>query len=179
MFITIFILTFQAGISQTPASGGIFSNTIWTQANSPYIVTADVVVFPGITLTIQPGVTIKFDNGTKMEIRQSTFFANGTLSNPIIFTSNNSTPTQGSWDQIYVNQSVNIQINHCEFHYANTALTGKCNSLTVVSSIFSDNTTGMDAESNYYNRIDSCIFSNNNTGQIIPQGIESVTNCLI
>lgn len=179
MFLVISFLTFQVGHSQTPVSGGVFSNTTWTQANSPYLVTGNAVVFPGVILTIQPGVTIKFYDGIKMEIRQSTLIANGTASDPIVFTSNNLNPSRGIWDQIYVNQSVSIQIKHCEFHYANTALTGQGNSLSVVSSTFTENITGMDAQSNYYVRIDSCIFRNNNTGQSLQPGYYmSINNCI-
>jgi hypothetical protein len=57
----IFLTVISFGINgQTNVSGGIYSNTVWTLANSPYIVTDTVVVFPGVTLTIQPGVTVKF-----------------------------------------------------------------------------------------------------------------------
>ena len=56
--------------AQTPVSGGIYANTTWTLANSPYIVTGNVVVFPGVTLTIEPGVVVKFDNAMMLEIRQ-------------------------------------------------------------------------------------------------------------
>jgi hypothetical protein len=45
--------------AQTLVSGGIYTNTTWTLANSPYIVTGNIVVFPGVTLTIQPGVEVK------------------------------------------------------------------------------------------------------------------------
>ncbi len=52
----VFAFNFYAN---TNVSGGIFSNTTWTLANSPYIVTGNVVVFPGVTLTIQPGVEVR------------------------------------------------------------------------------------------------------------------------
>ena len=67
----IFLFALFCGIvnAQTNVSGGIFSNTTWTKANSPYIVTDTVVVFPGVTLTIQPGVIVKFATNKRIEIR--------------------------------------------------------------------------------------------------------------
>ncbi len=50
-----------SAVAQTNFSGGIFSNTTWTVANSPYIITGSVVVFPNVTLTIEPGVVVKIE----------------------------------------------------------------------------------------------------------------------
>jgi hypothetical protein len=49
-------------IAQTNVSGGIYQNTTWTLANSPYQVNGSIVVFPGNTLTVEPGVTILINN---------------------------------------------------------------------------------------------------------------------
>jgi hypothetical protein len=48
--------------SQTSVQGGIYNNTTWTLANSPYTITGSVVVFPGKTLTIEPGVELLINN---------------------------------------------------------------------------------------------------------------------
>ncbi len=48
--------------------GRISSDTIWTKANSPYIVTSTIEVYGdeanAATLTIEPGVEIRFDLST-------------------------------------------------------------------------------------------------------------------
>src|SRR5438477_12641078 len=100
--ITLLILAVSA-TAQTNVSGGMYANTTWTKANSPYIVVDTVVVFPGVTLTIEPGVTVKFVNSVIIEIRQAMLIANGTINDSITFTSNSSTPYPGIWGNIHVN----------------------------------------------------------------------------
>ena len=61
IFLLCMLALVAAGTSpaQTNVSGALYSNTTWTAANSPYIVTANVIVFDGVQLTIEPGVTVK------------------------------------------------------------------------------------------------------------------------
>ena len=59
LLLLVFLIGFTSIYAQTNVSGGIFSNTTWTKANSPYIMTGPVVVFPNVTLTIEPGVVVK------------------------------------------------------------------------------------------------------------------------
>ncbi len=70
----------------TNVSGVISANTTWSLANSPYLVTGDVTVNPGITLTIEPGVVVKF-HASKNLIINGALNAIGTTENRIIFTS--------------------------------------------------------------------------------------------
>src|SRR3954471_23991380 len=96
ILLLLFIISSVAN-AQTNVSGGIYNNTTWTKVNSPYIVTDTVVVFPGVTLTIEPGVTVKFADGKYMEIRQSNLIALGTSIDSITFTSNSISPVAGIW----------------------------------------------------------------------------------
>jgi len=111
--------------SQTNVSGGIFTNTIWQKINSPYIVTDTVVVFPGVTLTIEPGVTVKFDSGEILEIR-GTLVASGNITDTICFTSNSPSPSMSDWNGIKVIGTTNplgvgnqVTMEYCKGLYAN------------------------------------------------------------
>ena len=65
-------------------SGSINTDTLWTK-NRIYHVTGSLVIYPGVTLTIQPGTQVKFD-GEKMLVVRGTLIAAGTADEPIQFT---------------------------------------------------------------------------------------------
>jgi len=69
--------------ASTPVGGIITSDTTWTDTNSPYTLTGSVTVNPGVTLTIEPGVTVDLSSYTIMI--GGTLNATGTSNNKIIF----------------------------------------------------------------------------------------------
>lgn len=83
----------------TYVSGIISSNTTWTAEDSPYIVTGSILVEEGVTLTIEPGVVVKFNSAKAMQI-DGELIAQGTEAEPIVFTSNQSSPASGDWCNI-------------------------------------------------------------------------------
>ena len=166
--ITLLALAFCLnGWAQTNVSGGIFSNTTWSLSGSPYIITDTVVVFPGDTLTIEPGVVVKFNNNQRLEIRQACIIANGTATDSITFTSNSSSPAAGSWLEIFLNQEVFSKFNYCHFRYASTAISRSTDnnnhSLNLKNSTFDNNIAALYLTSANYSTsyIDSCILKNN------------------
>jgi len=176
--ILVIAFTLSLAHGQTNISGGIYSNTTWTKASSPYIITANVVVFPGVILTIQPGVTVKFSNGTQLEIRQAKLIANGTSTDSITFTSNSSTPTPGIYDGIYLNGGNLLSaFDYCNFKYAyNVISTGggitTTYILTVKNSNIISNVNAFVCAVHLY--IDRCNFRNNNK---CIETVCTATNC--
>lgn len=116
--------------ADTSVGGPIISNTTWTLANSPYIAIASVQVMTGVTLTIEPGVVVKFQQGKILQV-DGALVARGTPSKEIIFTSAKPNPSAGDWGNIqfsasaapttmaadgsYIGGSV---IEHCTIEYA-------------------------------------------------------------
>src|SRR5450755_1838730 len=68
----------------TSVSGLQSGNVTWAAAFSPYIVNGDVQVPVGSTLTIAPGVTVKYAGAYQIYV-QGTLIANGTSGSPILF----------------------------------------------------------------------------------------------
>jgi len=70
----------------TDIPGGDVSGT-WTAADNPYIVQGDITVLENESLTIEPGVEVRFDGAYKLFI-QGDLSAMGVLGDSITFTSN-------------------------------------------------------------------------------------------
>lgn len=70
--------------STSGISGVIATNTTWNLAGSPYVVTEHALVDTGVTLTIEPGVEVRFTPGKYLRV-DGTLVAEGTAANPISF----------------------------------------------------------------------------------------------
>ena len=72
--------------ADTSHCGTISSNETWSNSGNVHQITCDVVVASGVTLTIQAGTIIKFNNYTRLTI-EGTLRVLGTSGNPVYFTS--------------------------------------------------------------------------------------------
>ncbi len=96
-------------VAQTEHSGSITSDETWISSGNPHIITGLTTVSNNATLTIEPGVEVRFnkdatnprliigtanDTGAKL-------IAQGTDTQKITFTSNESEPQAGDWNAIF------------------------------------------------------------------------------
>ena len=90
--------------AQVIVSGNITSNTTWTK-NNVYLMQGFIYVKSGATLTVEAGTVIKGDKTSKGALivtRGAKLIADGTPSEPIVFTSNEASPTYGDWGGIII-----------------------------------------------------------------------------
>src|SRR5881275_2430300 len=99
-FVLTTLLFVNSSNAFTNVSGFINANTNWTLAGSPYIVVGNALLSQGYTLTIDPGVTIKFNDSTALQI-DGELIAIGTANNRITFTSIQASPQRGDWAKLH------------------------------------------------------------------------------
>ncbi len=97
-----------AVLAQIPAvvpmqlpGGTLLANTTLDAARGPWLVTGDVIVPAGVTLTIEPGVTVYFAPGAGIDIA-GRLVAQGTQGKRIVLTRQNAT---GTWDGLQFNST--------------------------------------------------------------------------
>jgi hypothetical protein len=86
-------------------NGNISTNTTWTAGNVYLLNDVFVYVLPGNTLTIEPGTIIRgTGKGTLIVERGAKIFAQGTATNPIVFTSNEAPGNRdyGDWGGVVI-----------------------------------------------------------------------------
>jgi len=88
----LFILLSLVSARATYVTGTYTVDTNWPVAGSPYIITNSLTVASNVTLTIDPGVTVDFTNGSVLNIR-GRVLAEGGSANRIRFTHAGSTKT--------------------------------------------------------------------------------------
>ncbi|MEN9400450.1 MAG: hypothetical protein RL632_1553 [Bacteroidota bacterium] len=181
-----FIFALQCAFSQTLVSGGIYQNTTWAASGSPYLVTGSIVVFPGKTLTVEPGVEVVFTadntfntgNFQYLEVRGS-LIAVGTDANPILFTSSDTTAGFYNWMGIRIkgSQGGTVQLDAIELRNSWYGVHNDISEPGIIytfrnSKFISNNyALQMNADMVYEN----CIFRNNGVGQAAQISYGSLT----
>ena len=130
LVVSTFRVPTTSAAGPTYVSGIMGSNTTWTLDGSPYIVVADVIVAPGVTLTVEPGVEVRFEPATTLWVK-GTLNAVGMEAQNITFTRNGAS----AWSGIRVDSGTgpaSATIGHAviEGAEAGIAMTGT-NSLTL------------------------------------------------
>lgn len=101
----VLFLTVGTLNGQTNVSGVINKDSTWTLAASPYIVTGDVTVNAGFTLTVDSGVVVRFNAGTNLRSYGNIYARHA------IFTSRKDTaggsPLKGDWGTIQCGNGTN------------------------------------------------------------------------
>lgn len=121
--LSIFMFLIECIHAQTSVSGGIYQNTTWTLANSPYQVNGSIVVFPGNTLTVEPGVTLLINNANAQNIYIETrgiLNLVGTDNQPITVRTTTDTTNIG-WQGFICTSSQGGQLNADRFNLSNAA----------------------------------------------------------
>ena len=123
------------------AGGSIKSNSTWKPNTIPSVVIGDVTIHHNnryhsshsnktyVSLTIEPGVEIRFQSGTGLYVAKDdgggwgyygALKAQGTTELPIVFTSNATNPAPGDWKGIYFRNQTwdpQTQLDHCVVEY--------------------------------------------------------------
>lgn len=129
LFTSIFIfaapLIWLASSAQTYVSGFISQNTSWNLAGSPYIVTGNALLSHGYTLTVDPGVIVKFNSACALQI-DGQLVAIGTPQNKITFTSNLAIPAPGDWANLHFSDSSSNAVFDTAGNYVSGSIMKYC-----------------------------------------------------
>ena len=108
----------STALGYTNVQGSITVDEVWTVSGSPYIVIGTVTVESTATLTIDPGVEVRFYPGTQLTVKGG-LLAIGTSSDNIMFTSDQADPAPGAWWGIrFLNTGDGDEIRYAVIEYA-------------------------------------------------------------
>jgi len=86
--------------SPTVHSTPITADETWRASDNPHLVRGQVTVNGGdasATLTLEPGVLVRFDEDAALVVEKGALLAPGTQAQPILLAANQRVPTQGFW----------------------------------------------------------------------------------
>jgi hypothetical protein len=141
---TLLVGATQSALAATPVATAITTNTTWTTAGSPYVLTSDVTVTLDSTLTINPGVTVRAAPGARLFVA-GTLHAVGTSQSPIVFRRDGT----GSWGGIVLVGEANTtpdtttNIQEATIEFADVGIYSRYDAPTIGNSSFTNNGTAL------------------------------------
>ena len=161
-------------LGETHVEGHITQDTVWTLTDSPFVVVRDVVIDASATLTIEPGVEVRFGGNFSLDV-MGKLIADGTEEEPITFTSNKLQSEKGDWITINFTSMQPSHLENCIIEYAENGISIENGNLAITRSNITNNLqngvyiTGDNSASISENRIE------NNQNGIFVNGDSSGT----
>jgi hypothetical protein len=169
------LFTLFTPTAQAEEVGGIIdTDTTWTLAGSPYIITGQPVqIQPGVTLTIEAGVEVRAAPNMVITV-DGTLLALGTPTQPITFTSTTETGYQ-DWDGIGVSGFGTVTLTHSTIRHAYLSVRiydPTDNPVQIISSTISLNGVGLIIEDRALHRLqmENVHFANNASNRVLIEG---------
>ncbi len=116
--------------ADTVKTGTIVANETWSTSGGTYIVDGTVTIGSGVTVTIEPGVVVKFKTLSSLLSVTGTLNTQGSSSSPVYFTSykddvggdtngdgSTTFPAAGNWRQIFLNSGSTVNLSHAVVRY--------------------------------------------------------------
>lgn len=119
LLFTAAMLWSSTAAARVEVAGGINVDTVWRAADSPYVVTGELAVRPGATLTIEPGTEIHVGANLQFVV-EGRLVAHGLPQSPILF--RGVAETSGTWARITLAQGGDLSIRHAEIRHATHGL---------------------------------------------------------
>jgi hypothetical protein len=98
-------------------AGTLTSDTVLYASNSPYTVAGNLTVASNVTLTIEPGVTVRLRKNCGITVN-GRLLADGVTNRPITFTRY---PGDANWERLMFVQAADSTLRNCLVEYANCA----------------------------------------------------------
>ena len=131
-------IPFTIAQSSTNISGIISQDATWTPTGSPYVLTGNILVSKGVTLTIEAGVTVNFYRYI-LQVN-GTLKVQGTNINNVVFANTNRNVTDATKDQIasinFGDESSNDAIEYTVFDAMGITYYNCDSSITLNHNIF-------------------------------------------
>ncbi|MEM2102257.1 MAG: right-handed parallel beta-helix repeat-containing protein [Candidatus Bathyarchaeia archaeon] len=163
-------------VTATYVEGSVTQDTVWTLTDSPFVLSKDVTVYPNATLTIEPGVEVRFGGQFLLNVT-GRLIANGTKERTITFTSNKESPAPGDWKTIQFSGASSSILAYCSIKYAENGTTIKSGNIEIKNTEISNNfQNGVAIENGNVNIEDSMISNNTQNGIFITNGIVTIQN---
>ncbi|MFA6495461.1 MAG: hypothetical protein WCV87_03870 [Candidatus Paceibacterota bacterium] len=144
--------------ADTNITSNITTNTTWTTASSTFIIQNDITINSGVTLTINPGVVVKFrSTGVGLYVT-GTLNAGGSASTTYLTSykddnvggdtngdATSTTPASGDWYQIKVNSGGSVTLDNVVVRYggnstSETNLLNYGGTLNILNSVVASST---------------------------------------
>lgn len=155
----------------------ITEDTVWTLVDSPFVVSNDIMVYPSVTLTIEPGVEVKFGGAFSLAI-SGQLFADGT-SKPITFTSNKIEPQEGDWYAVIFNGIQRSTLINCIVKYATNGILVENGDVEVRNSLVTFSENGIVAINGELSVQNTTVSQCSQNGIVANSSETTVQNCII